>query len=381
MRKFIGLCVECAMAFGYLQQTNEKFDPAYVEENFPNFLQVVTLTMDEVFDALEFPKEVKINLSTYWSYLGMPADKGDFMLYCMALLGYLTNGAYVMPLRSHEVSALMEKKIVDNGGQIWFNTRVEKIIIEDGRAAGVVTSNGEVRAKEVIANCSPHVVFGSMIDKKYVPETEIRLANARHYDFSVSIVYLGLNKSMEELGLKDYTIFFQDWVESGKSFDSLKRMKDNHNVVSTLLNAAVADASPPGTCLLSLTIGALEDAWSNIKPEDYVKVKNQFALQTIETFEKATGCKIQDAIEEFEMATPVTLSRYMYTPQGNIYGYLMYGWDGVIARRLTIVEDNSRIPGLRFAGAHGYMGMGFSSSYFSGKTIADMTIAATKEGK
>ncbi|MDR0885821.1 MAG: NAD(P)/FAD-dependent oxidoreductase [Clostridiales Family XIII bacterium] len=381
MQEFIALCIESLKAFGYLQGVRDKYDRAYLEENFPNFLQVATLTIDEVFEAVGLPEDVRINLSTYWSYLGLSTDKEDFMLFCPMLMGYLTNGAYVPPMRSHEVSAKMEKRIVDAGGEIWFNTLVEKIIMEDGHVAGVVTNRGEVRAKEVIANCSPHVVFGSMLDPKYVPEDEIRLANARHYDFSVSIVYLGLNKSMEELGIKDYTVFFQDYVDNAKAFDSLKKRDNNHNVVSTCLNAAVQGASPEGTCMIALTIGALEDSWSDIEPEDYVKVKNQFALQAIETFEDATGCKIQDAIEEFEMATPVTLSRYMYTPQGNIYGYLMYGWDGILSRGLTIEEDNNRVPGLKFAGAHGYMGMGFSSSYFSGNLIANMSIEAIKEGK
>jgi prolycopene isomerase len=381
MKQFMGLCIESATAFGYLQGVGNKFDRAYLEENFPNFLQVATLTIDQVFDALELPRDVRINLSTYWSYLGVSTDTEDFMLYCAMLMGYLTNGAYVPHKRSHEVSAKMEKKIVDAGGEIWFNTRAEKILVEDGHVVGVVTSNGEVRAKEVIANCSPHVVFGSMIDKKHVPEYEIKLANARHYDFSVSTVYLGLNKSMEELGLKDYTIFFQNGVENKHSFDGLKKRENNTNVVSTCLNAVFKDASPEGTCMLSLTVGALEDSWSNISPEDYVKVKNEFAELSIDTFEKETGCKIRDAIEEFEMATPITLARYMYTPQGNIYGYLMYGWDGILSRGMAIDEDNSRIQGLKFAGAHGYMGMGFSSSYFSGQKIASMSVADVRGGK
>jgi prolycopene isomerase len=311
----------------------------------------------------------------------MSTDKEDFMLFCPMFLGYLTNGAYIPRMRSHEVSARIEQRLEDLGGEIWFNTLVERIIVEDGRAVGVVTNRGEVRAHEVIANNSPHVVFGSMIDKQYVPENEIKLANARHYDFTVSIVYLGLNKSMAELGITDYATFFQECTDNKEIFNKLNNLKDNKNVISTCLNAAIADASPDGTALIALTIGSTEDTWSHIAPEDYVKFKNDYALQVVDLFEEFSGCKIKDAIEEFEVATPVTLSRYMYTPQGNIYGYLMYGWDGIVPRTMTMVEDNTRLPGLRFAGAHGFMGMGFSSSYFSGNAIGNMSVTAVKGGK
>ena len=73
-------------------------------------------------------------------------------------------------------------------------------------------------------------------------------------------------------------------------------------------------------------------------------------------------------IEEIEIASPATFSRFTDTPDGTIYGYLGKKGDGVVARRMEKTE--SHIKGLHFAGGYGNMLLGYSSALSSGRGIA-----------
>ncbi len=89
----------------------------------------------------------------------------------------------------------------------------------------------------------------------------------------------------------------------------------------------------------------------------------------IDNFEKATGTKIRDSIEEIEIATPATYARYADAPQGTIYGYSAEKWDGIVQRLLMPASDDF-IPNLYFAGGYGSQGLGFGSAYTNGYQTA-----------
>ena len=68
----------------------------------------------------------------------------------------------------------------------------------------------------MIACCSPNAVFGGMLDSENVPEKQTRMINARRFGARGFVVYLGLNKTAEELGLKDYSYFIYESLDTVK---------------------------------------------------------------------------------------------------------------------------------------------------------------------
>jgi prolycopene isomerase len=190
---------------------------------------------------------------------------------------------------------------------------------------------------------------------------------------------LGLNKSAEELGIKDYTVFLTDYADSVKNRKSMASIESNNMQATNCLNVINPDASPAGTSIIYITSIYTEDAWRNVAPENYFKVKNQLARRFVEGYEKATGIKISDYIEEAEVSTPLTFARYLGTPQGTIYGYLAQDWDGLLQRLQTMYTENT-VPGLRFCGGHSVRLLGYSSSYLSGDLAAKLTMKDIKEG-
>ena len=94
-------------------------------------------------------------------------------------------------------------------------------------------------------------------------------------------------------------------------------------------------------------------------------MKDQMAEDMIRVFERETGCKIRDAIEEICVA-PHHLRRYCGHPQGVIYGYETADWDSLMPRMMMMKEDALMNPGIRFAGGYAMRSSGYSSAYISG---------------
>ena len=75
-------------------------------------------------------------------------------------------------------------------------------------------------------------------------------------------------------------------------------------------------------------------------------------------------------IEEIEVATPVTYSRYLGTPNGTPYGYQNSNWDGIFLRTMNLFKERS-IKNLFFVGAHAQHSVGYNQTYKSGKVVID----------
>jgi phytoene dehydrogenase-like protein len=68
------------------------------------------------------------------------------------------------------ITQAMAKSAASHGVEIRLDAPVGEVIVEKGRAAGVVTEKGEViRARAVISNLNPKLLYGSLIDSAALP--------------------------------------------------------------------------------------------------------------------------------------------------------------------------------------------------------------------
>ena len=364
MANFFKLTGEVGRGMMYL--ASGKPDPQVLMTEHLNFMKVANQPLGVVLDELNMPKKTQQILCTYWSYLNAPRDEAPFIHYALMVYRYLSMKAFIPKYRSHELSLSFVERIRDYGGDVWLNTEVEKFLIRDGVCYGVQTKDGlEIHAKHVISNITPHRVFGSMVDKSEVPEQELKRANAREIGCSGLVVFLGLDKSAEELGIEDYTIFISSTPDSNEQYKGRLSLYGNNMVIANCLNTDNPGCSPEGTCILWLTLGFSVDAWNDVTLEDYKAIKNKLAKDAIDQYEAATGVKISDCIEEIAIATPATFARYLSTPGGSIYGYAVTGFDSMLSRIMT-ARDENWIKGLSFCGGHGTRTIGYTPTYVNG---------------
>ncbi len=377
----------CMAAFGLSERMFKAFecldDPSKLPaslKDVPDIMRMVSHNMSEALDALGMPKKAQDIFNTYWCYMGVPASKFDFLYYMCVLHSYVKNGTGIPHLRSHEMSLAIDKVIREHGGDIWYNSEVTKVIMRKGKPAGVVI-NGEkeVYGKYIICNSYPHAVFNDLFDKEDIPETQLKMLNARKTAVTLTTVYLGMNKTQEELGIKDYSIFIAPDSDSDKQFEACNDFGSGYCIINCL-NEIIPDCTPEGTSQLFLTAMTFGDVMKDVRPQDYKKFKTKVAENMIETCEKALNISIKPYIEEIEIALPPTFARYLNTPLGTPYGYMLEKWDSMLPRTIQYMKDQP-FDNFFFCGASQERGDGYGCAYYTGEKAAGIVIKKIKEGK
>jgi phytoene dehydrogenase-like protein len=381
--KYVDLSREIIDALMYLGETRGNPDRHVLMKKYSNFLKTCAYTADQVADALGVPDRARKILHAQWSYIGCPTSRLNFTIYGAMLYKFLTTSAYIPRQRSHEFSAALDARIREKGGHVEYNTEVEQILTSNGRVVGVVTSKGDrIATGRVISNASPTLVYNRMIEpRSAVPPQAIRSCNARVPATSALVVFLGLDATLQQLGINEYSYFVYANMDTESLYDDFSRLEAPRVQAVMCLNNAIPDCSPPGTSIISTTTLFRPEAWKDVQPRDYVKVKDRIARDMILELERVLGAPLREHIEEIEVATPQTYARYTGSFNGIIYGYEPEPWDSLIPR-MMMMGDDKHVEGLEFCGGFAFRCHGYSSSFMSGQTAALLTLRdLISEGK
>ena len=288
---------------------NEPNPPAKVEMllKYHDLMKVVPMTTDEMLRRIGVPDKAREIFESYWDYVGVDSTKMSFAVYTFMTYTYLTQKPWMARFRSHEISLAFDKAIRDMGGDIWYNTEVTKIDVKNGAVRGVELADGTyIPCERVISNLMPTVVFDRMIDKSEVPERERRLMNARKLAQSAFTVYLGLDIPYEQLGFKAYDTFVRSTGDTLSQYESAATIEGHKDYCVTIINEAIPDCTPEGTCMVQFAKFYTEDAFANVTEEQYFRLKDRIAEECVTHFEKLTGIDLRSHIEEIVVASPVT---------------------------------------------------------------------------
>ncbi len=352
--------------------------PAKLFKLYPDFVRSASHSAEEVMNDLGIPEKAQQILCTYWGYLGVPTDDLNAVHYISLLAAFATIPPSMPHHRSHYLSLSLVNALQRYGGEIRYNTEVTKFLYDgSGACIGVVAGGEVIYAKKIVSNIIPNNVWNRS-DPKFVSSASRKLANARKLGMTFITIYLGLDASMEELGIKDYSVFIMTDPDPRKQFEHKDGVR---TFVVNCLNKVLPESSPEGTCTLFFTImympGEMDET---LRAQDYKKYKNEIAEEYIRRYEETIGVSVRDHIEEIVVATPVTFARYLGTPDGAIYGYANEAWDNVVTRTVTKDMD-FKVPNLYFCGGHYIRGDGYPSAYITGAMTARDVIKDLKEGK
>jgi len=374
---FLQICEDVVGGIQYAGSTQGNPDKSILEEKYSNLLRTAGKTLAEVEDFLDMPQMVRNLVNVYWTYQGLDSSQIDFQMYALVFFSAIVPESGIPKMRSHEISMALESKIRENGGAILYHTAATGIDVVNGKVVGVNLSNGEyVETSRVVADIPPQSVFGKLIDQSEVPDGQRKVLNARSQLLTGTTLYIGLNKSMEELGLSGYTHFAFPAASDAELYHEMSTT-DTLTQTTICLNAVNPECSPKGTCILFIFVISNEKAWENVELQDYFKLKDKIARNAVAFFEKSEDVRISDSIEEIEVATPVTFARYTGSFKGEIIGYLPNATDSLLARTLMQEEDYHYIEGLRFCGK-ALIG-GYQETLMSGAKAAVLTCQEIKE--
>ena len=391
MTEFFSLAKECYEASEYFDNHmwekkksngNIAIKTSVFIKHFFRYILVAERPFNEVLHRINMPEDAIDILNTYWVYQGSDLDELSFVSMAVMVYAYATMQPAIPHHTSHALSVEAVEKIRKAGSDVYMNVKATKVVSDDdGNIIGVDTTIGFVPCKNVVGNINPATAYGQLLDKRIkIPKREKKKVNAINFSTRFVNVYLGLNKSHEELGIKNYTIFCPGDLDASTNLEASLSMDNISRCTMVCYNVVYPDCSPKGTTILSLTIPFPTDNWANVNPRDYVKAKERVAKKAIENFEKQTGIIVTPYIEEIEIATPWTFAHYLGTPQGTVYGNHNTKWNSMVAQLMGIRRDHP-IKGFKTVGASGARGDGYSQSYCSGKDIANLLLEEMEGGK
>jgi all-trans-retinol 13,14-reductase len=355
-----------------ISEARGQVDMSSFPKDYPFLFRSFNKTWGEMLDVRIKDSKLKAIISFQWGYYGLPPSKLSSFYYALPAINYLTEGGYYPRGKSQRISDAFVAFIEDHGGRVLLRKRVEKILMKDKSAYGVMTADGKIyTGKVVISNANAYDTFHKMIENK----ESLKQLYSRMETFSVSIssflVFLGLKKDLiEEIGIEDSEISYNSGYDIEADYEaSIKADLDNLGYGLTLYDNLYKGYSPEGKNTIGIIVlqgydhwgKYAEDYWNGNKQE-YNKEKERMADILIKKVEDTLLPGLIDAIEVKEIGTPLTNIRYT----GNYRGAI-YGWNQTVDN-----SGNRRFPNktpiknLYLSGAWTSPGHGYSAVILSG---------------
>jgi all-trans-retinol 13,14-reductase len=326
------------------------------------------------------PKLVAV-FSQLAGFAGASPDDVPAIFFAMLWNSYHRGGYYYFEGGSQSISDALAAVIRDNGGTIMLSTLATRIIVEDGRAVGVVTKDGqEFRCKYVVSNANAPDTLFKLVGKDLLPADYVKRVEGLKVGLSCFQVYMGVDKDYSEYFPGGaHEIFVNMSYDQAASFAMYKK-GDPDNSSFAILNYSMVDpkAAPKGKNVIVITAILPYDWQDNWHEKDnyakYTQLKNDTGMIFAKRAEKFLP-ELTKHIEEFEVGSPRTMEHFTLNPGGTIFG-----WDNTRDQSLLKrLPQKTPIKNLYLAGAWTFPGGGQSAVITSG-VMAAQTILK-QEGK
>ncbi len=276
----------------------------------------------------------------------------------VALIDHHVGGIHYPLGGSQRIADRLEKSINENGGEIVFRTKVERLILEGGRACGVRLSDGRaISAPVIISNVPPDALLemdwaesGGDIGE---PESE------RESRKGLFAIYAGVPSASIPDDFDSDTVVIPDPIRKPFEFISLS--------VPSLLDESLA---PEGFHSISLHTLTESADWPSpdsldVKEREYREKKEEKARQIAEKLKSVFPLIFEDAVIQ-EVATPTTFERYTGRRE----------WTFKVPRQreteapVPLSGARTHIPGLLLTGSQTVFGTGAANACAAGINAA-----------
>ena len=351
----------------------EKMINPMMAVKYPQFVEFVDKTLDEIVDSYVKDEKLKGLIGNFWWYVGLPPEKTASLIYFVTFINYFENAGGYIKGTSQELSDAFADIVKGNGGRVILETEVKKILIADGKAEGVLTDQGEIfYADLVISNANAVDTFVGLTDEDQIKKRIRRKVSNLEYSLSAIQLYLGLDCDPAEFGMKDHSFaVFYDYDHEKNYQWILEGNYENTFFSCTNYTMIDKDSTPEGKGIITLIGLDHIKNWSDLSEYEYNKKKDEVTNIFIKKAEKYMPGLSKHIVVK-ELGTPKTMQRYTFNPEGSIYG----------PSHITDQSGMRRLPsytstkGLFIVGSTIYPGGGYPSVIGSGYKTAKMILFA-----
>lgn len=266
------------------------------------------LTCKEYFEKLNFKnKRIKSVFFSLYGNRDFSALAFVFMLgwYHQKNAGYIKGGSYPLAQR-------MVDKFCQLGGKLSYGMKVEKVIVENKVAKGVLLSDGtRIPADYVLSAADGYSTIYHLLDAKYISkEVDFAYKNWELFTPIVQVSF-GINKAIPSnfpitIALSKDALIGQTKLENG------------YSIMNYSFDATMA---PEGKTTIVLRYDSPWKLWESMDTKEYKAEKLQIQADATVCLEKEYP-GISEFIEVIDVATPKTDVKYTGVKDGAYEGFM-----------------------------------------------------------
>jgi phytoene dehydrogenase-like protein len=258
------------------------------------------------------------------------------MLYILLILDWLNRGLAGYPvITSLGFSKVLAKKLTGRGGEIRYNSRVKKIIIEKGKAVGVtLDSNENIYGDYIINTASSPWSLNMMLPGFNIGKTD--------YTITPPLVHISYGTSYDFSGYESSACGLQLELTP-----PVKMAGEDRTFLLVHIYNFTKNLAPEGKTLVKVMFPSNYEYWNKLKQEKgtaYNDEKDKCSIAVLEAMDRYFP-GFSKTIDMTDIASPVTFYRYTENQNGSLIA-----WGAVPATPMMLPKTIKGVSNLFLAG-------------------------------
>lgn len=267
-------------------------------------------------------------------------------------------GAYFPEGGMIEITRSLYELAKRKGVKFHFNTKVEQIVVENGKARGVMMNGSEQLADNIISNMDIYPTYRKLLPNEKHPESILKSERSS----SALIFYWGINRQFKELDL--HNILFSNNYK--REFDAIAQGKIDIDPtiyinISSKFNAS--DAAMQGENWFTM----INVPYNN--GQNWDKLIQEARQHMVQKINRVLGVDIESMIVAEDILDPRTIELRTSSFAGALYGTASNDRMAAFKRHANF---SSRIKNLYFCGGSVHPGGGIPLCLLSAKIVSEL---------
>lgn len=295
-----------------------------------NYYKWSDRTTKDVLDSLTDNEELKAVLAGQYGDHGLPPGESSFAIQSVVNKHYWKGGAFPVG-GCQRIAETIIPVIEKAGGAIAVRAGVEKVIVENGTAVGVLMEDGtRIDAPMIISGAGYLNSMGKLLD------TDVQKAIGFNPDKGVPpstshiCLYIGLKENLRELGIgnTNYWVYPHNDHDRGvKEYleDPSKPFPVTYISFPSLKDPEWEERYPGKSTIEMITLAPYDwfKKWENERwkhrGEDYEAYKEELSQRLLKELYKQFP-QLEGKIDYYELSTPLSTKHFVHYDKGEIYG-------------------------------------------------------------
>lgn len=269
-------------------------------------------------------------------------------------------GTYLPEKGMYEITSSLVQLAEDLGVKFYYNERVEEILLQDQKVAGVRSSKKVYQADLVVSNMDVTPTYRKLLPTIEAPEKKL----SQERSSSALIFYWGIKKEFEQLGL--HNIFFsQDYRKEFEAIFQGVVPANDPTVYVNITSKDIPSDAPKGCENWFVMVNVPTN-----KNQDWEQLIPKYKENIISKLNSILKTDIRTLIETENTLTPLDIELKTSSQGGSLYGTSS---NSRYAAFLRHTNDHKDIEGLFFAGGSVHPGGGIPLCLLSAKIVSEIT--------